>query len=151
MIVKRKAAIIDIDGVLAYDPKAQKLTTSDWEKLDKDAYYESRKSIPTNKWCYELVLSLAKQGYDILYVTGRNDGVKSKSTTEKWLAANSPVKYYHLFMRTETDNRIDHEVKKDIYLSHIIHKWNVLLAIDDMKPICDMWKALGIPSLHCGD
>jgi hypothetical protein len=149
--MKKKAIIVDLDGTFANDSAAQRLSTEEWVKIDKNKYYESRAKLEPNFWCSEIVLAMFNQGYDILYVTGRNDSTVSKQITEEWIIKNSPITEYKLFMRPENDGRVDFEVKKTIYQEKIEPYYDILFAIDDIKPICVMWKSLGITSLHCGD
>ena len=149
--MKKKAIIIDLDGCFANDSAAQRLSTEQWVAMDKNKYYESRKTLKPNEWCSELIYAMYYACYDILFVTGRNDSTVSKQITEEWVRKNSPVPEYKLFMRPENDDRVDFEVKKTIYQEKIEPFYDVLFAIDDIKPICVMWKSLGITALHCGD
>ena len=70
--------------------------------------------------------------------------------TEDWLTRNvGPGVDWTLMMRPKDDKRADTETKTEIYTNEVAPFYNVLFAIDDRKPVVDMWRGMGIPCLDC--
>ena len=148
--MRPKAVIIDIDGTLANSPQPSKehFINGDicWETWIAATQYS-----PVHEWCYELVAAMANLGYRIVYLTARSGGSFSRGITTKWLKENSPVPDFDLYMRDVTDIRHDQEQKKDVLVSEILPRYDVVFVVDDKKANVDMFREFGIPSLHCAD
>tara|TARA_R110000868_G_scaffold132381_15_gene343379 strand:- start:1951 stop:2394 length:444 start_codon:yes stop_codon:yes gene_type:complete len=141
----KKAIIVDIDGTLAdvehrvHHVQAQ---TKDWKSfnqaMDKDSL---------NHWCAKLIEAMKLQGYEVLFVTGRDENYRDK--TQTWLSQHH-INYDKLFMRAAVDFRPDDEVKKEIYLKEIKDHWQVVFVVDDRLSVVKMWREqLNLVCLQC--
>lgn len=147
--MKTRAVICDLDGTLCdanhrvhYIEKQPK----NWVKFFAESFRD-----PVNTWCLDMMKEYHAQGVEILFVTGRHDGlVKS---TLGWLFTHTPFEVElnrNLFMRGEGDFREDTIVKKEIYEKVIAPHYEVIMAVDDKPSIIKMWESFGIPVIHCG-
>lgn len=148
--MKKKAIIVDLDGTFVNDPMAGKTKWTNPEGVDWDAWNESRRYLPRNQWCYNLIKFFAINGTEIIYLTGREGSTKGTDVARHWLMMHSPIQNYLLRMRPINDHRPDYEIKKDIFMNEIAPNYDVVLALDDKKEVHDMWMSIGIQSLFCG-
>lgn len=132
----KKAVIVDIDGTVANNNGRHPF---DWDKVKED--------LPINN-VIKLVLMYAKNGYDIIFVSGR-DGVCYDDSLE-WLKEHV-IKPDAFFMRETKDSREDSIIKEEIFWNEIAHKWNVEVVIDDRATVVEMWRSLGLTCLQVND
>lgn len=133
----KKYVIVDIDGTIAdvrhrlhhIDGSGKKDWKSFFEGMDRDVPIDG---------ILEYVHKLALY-HRILIVTGRP--AKYRARTEKWLHKYR-VPYEKLYMRRTGDHRPDYESKSAV-LDDVPPK-QIVLAIDDRPPVCDMWEQHGI-------
>ncbi len=126
-----KAIICDIDGTLA--DKGTRFPF-DYEKVDQDTVKHA---------VAEAVRLFHKEGYKIIIFSGRED--ISKEKTEVWLKTNN-IPYEVLYMRKAKDFRKDAVVKKELYETYVMGKYEVLFVLDDRDQVVEMWrKDLGLP------
>ena len=127
-MTKTKAIIVDLDGTLALlkrDPYATELCIKD------------ELNIPVA----EVVRKFAKE-YKILIVSGREEN--HKDITIKWLKLYR-IPYAELCMRPIGDHQTTGvELKKQVYNSYILPKYEVLFALDDMFKVAEMYREQGI-------
>lgn len=148
---KKKAIIIDIDGTFGYDPAASNSVYTNPENIDWKAWNLSRIDLPTNGWCRNIIESYVWQGYHIIYLTGRSSNDMGYEVTKEWLDKFSPTPRYSLIMRPPGVFGKDVQTKLDLYKELVEPQYNIALAIDDKREICEMWQGLGINTLYCGD
>lgn len=157
--MKTKAILIDLDGTLVNNQsraiahmqrRKEHLTEAEirWDEFfDKTIKFDQ-----PNPWCMEIIDLFHKQGYKIVFLTGRQDTEITGGETRKWLTMYlNPSIDYDLYMRKEGDFRLNQQIKLDIMINKLIHKYDFLFAIDDMRANVDVFRNLGIPSLHCSD
>jgi predicted kinase len=133
-----KAIISDLDGTLALNFSMRDYY--DVERIGEDSL---------NTTVADLVNLYHKNDHSIILVSGRDEEAREK--TFEWLLKYR-VPYERLLMRPAGDSRGDVLVKKGIYDEYIKGKYNVILAVDDRKKVCRMWKEdLGIPVLQLDD
>lgn len=128
--------IVDIDGTIA-------------ETTDRSHYDYSEGAVLTDSPrlnVIETILSLRKQGNEIIFVSGRKD--ECKIDTRYWL--NNHFGEVILHMRKSDDNRNDSIVKKEIYDEHINGKYNVLGVFDDRMRVIRMWEKEGLTVFNVG-
>jgi len=143
-----KAIIIDLDGTLCNMVHRLSFIVNQAKKKDWNTFYSKIGEDTVNGWCYEIISLFAQQNFNILYVTGRPNNYRS--VTMDWLRQNNcPIN--GLFMREEKDNRKDDIVKKEIYLSFIKPKYEILFCIDDRPNVTQMWRSLGLVCLQCNE
>lgn len=131
----KKAIIVDIDGTFSNNDHRQHLVQG--EKKDWKAFSELCVRDSINGWCYDLVNAMIDGGFEILYVSGREE--RYRDVTEKF------IDYYtgfssNLFMRQNEDFRADTIIKEEIYRKYIDGQYEVIFCIDDRPSVCRMWR-----------
>lgn len=140
-----KAVIVDIDGTLA--DVEHRVHHVRKEKKDWKSFNESMDQDRLNHWCAKLILAMKSQGFDILFVTGRDENYRLK--TQAWMKQHQ-INYDKLFMRAAVDFRSDAEVKKEIYEQEIKGQWEVVFVVDDRASVVKMWREeLNLVCLQC--
>jgi predicted kinase len=135
--VSKPAAIIcDLDGTLATHNRR---SPYDYARCGEDSVNEAVASI---------VATYAKNGYAILYVSGRE--AWSRQVTADWLTKhNLPFGEPHkLMMRATADNRKDYIVKNEIFDRLIRNEYNIKFVLDDRDQVVKMWRGLGLACLQ---
>jgi hypothetical protein len=144
----KKAIIVDLDGTLVnglYHHHLWFATNPDYDLINRTVMGDQ-----PNEWCRDMVESLSKLGYFIIYLTARD--ARSKTGTQNWINNNLTTPNGHvLIMRQEGDTRPDWIIKEELYRSHILGQYDVQFAIDDKQCVTDMWRRNGITALQCDD
>lgn len=134
-----KAIIVDLDGTLAIHKNRGPF---EYDKIDTDT---------PNKPVVTLVKIMKEYGYDILFVSGRDE--VSREITTNWLydvfenvgGLEYPSEL-KLIMRKRNDNRKDSIVKKELFGEHIKNKYYIEFVLDDRNSVVSMWRTeLGLP------
>lgn len=123
------AFICDIDGTIT----------------DSNAWMSSEiDKLPINKDLKSIITSRDANGYPrkIFFITARPES--QRDITNAFLKLHFRHIPFTLYMRQDSDQRIDTEIKKDIYIDNIVGKYNVVAAFDDKPSIVKMWRSLGI-------
>lgn len=129
--------LCDIDGTLADHQGIR--SPYDESKVHLD------KPLPTCK----IINSLIQSNYTIIFFSGRTE--VCKDTTIEWLAKHlilNPTSI-NLYMRKNGDNRADDIIKKELYNTYIVNKYNVLGVFDDRLRVIRMWESLGLFVFNC--
>lgn len=141
---KEKAIIVDLDGTLCdveHRVHHVRSNPKNWKAfnqgMDEDKSYF---------WCMELIAAMKDRGYKILFVTGRDENFRDK--TSQWLLRHK-VAYDALFMCKVGDFREDSDVKEEIYLNYIARRNEVLFVVDDRKSVVERWRELKLTCLQC--
>ena len=141
----KKAIIVDIDGTLA--DVEHRVHRVNKDQKDWKAFHDSMDQDRLNHWCAKLIEAMKHQGFDILFVTGRDEDYREK--TQTWMKQHQ-IQYDKLFMRAAVDFRSDSEVKKQIYEQEIKPFWEVSFVVDDRLSVVKMWREeLGLVCLQC--
>ncbi len=138
----KNAVIVDLDNTLMFRSK------------DKDGNYLRgwreehlmESDVPSNLLN---LINFLKEDIHLIFISGSREYARINYINwfKKYL---SPNLNYELFLRNNDDWRKGFEVKKDIYLTYVKEKFNVLVAFDDDPDICKMYKEEGIlSSLIC--
>lgn len=143
-----KAIIVDLDGTLAFPS-------------DRSFYEEEKceSDIP-NYPVTSLIYQYWKNGYKILFVSGRQD--KARTQTEAWLCRHvlgsghaeffkklSSIYGCYLFMRQTGDMRDDSIVKEEIYKNFIEKDFYVDAVFDDRPRVVRTWETIGLFVFNC--
>lgn len=93
-------------------------------------------------------------GTQVIFMSGRKE--YSRPETMAWLEANLHsdvwVNMVGLFMRSDTDNRKDAIVKKELFFEHVYNRYKVKYVLDDRNQVVDMWRnELGLTVLQVAD
>lgn len=126
----KDAYIFDIDGTLAI---MNGRSPFDYTRVSEDSLNEPVANI---------LDSLQQVGNKIIICSGRKNLCKDE--TIQWLDDNN-IKYDVLLMREGEDIRKDSIIKKELYLSSIKDKYNVLGVFDDRNQVVELWRDLGLP------
>lgn len=147
---KRRAIIVDLDGTLCNTK--HRLHHIEGEKKNFDAFNEECDKDTVTTWCRQLCWAYFGEGYQILFVTGREE--KHRTKTRKWLDSQGFTgEEYMVFMRSNGDYCPAELLKATIYHDQIEPDFNVILAVDDNEECARMWwDNFRIPSLlYVGD
>jgi predicted kinase len=128
--------ICDIDGTMAIHTNR---SPYDHDKCDRDI---------VNRVVFNITHLFVKEGYKIVYLTGREDKFRFK--TEDWLVSNG-CPNGPLLMRPSGDVRKDYIVKQEIFDKCIRNVYNVRFALDDRDQVVSMWRRMGLTCLQVAD
>lgn len=133
---KPQAIIMDLDGTLAdldgRDP--YNASDSEYDKLNHFVYIAMQKYL--------------KDGYKLILVTGRKGEYVEQ--TNKWLEKHG-IKPDLFLMRGIGDKRKDWEVKREMFMDHILPDYYVEVAFEDRSRVAEMWRDLGIKTFQVAD
>lgn len=90
-------------------------------------------------------------GLRIIFISARHE--KARVPTEKFLSEKLPeIKYETLLLRKDGDDRKDSIVKRELFDTHIMGKYNVMFVLDDRDQVCQMWRhELGLTVFQVAD
>jgi predicted secreted acid phosphatase len=147
--MKKKSIVLDIDGTLADTPH---VSSDQYHQIDWEAWNEKNVSSPAFSWAVEMAEIYYQAGYEILFITARDDSVRTRNATLAWISSHLPfVEEVKLYMRTRGDFKDDYIVKSEIYMDHIRPHYDVRLFVDDKASNCRAFRAFGIPALCCSE
>jgi len=139
------ALVCDLDGTLSlFNAKrndgsvdvryenAHVRTPYDASKCDEDLLNEQVAAV---------IESLNKEGYHIIFCSGREDCYRAP--TETFLKKHLSLSY-DLYMRKTGDLRKDSVIKEEIYQTHIAPFYNVFLVLDDRTSVVNFWRSKGL-------
>jgi len=126
--------LVDIDGTVALmDGRGP----FDWAKVGSD-----KPNMPV----HVMVKALAKDGYRIVFLSGRDSTCREQ--TISWLRDHFDFDF-DLLMRPVGDNRKDAVVKRELFDTHIAGRYHVLVVLDDRDQVVRMWRDdLGLTCLQ---
>ncbi|MBT6052467.1 MAG: AAA family ATPase [Candidatus Scalindua sp.] len=127
-----KAIICDLDGTMAF---LKGRNPYDASTCENDTY---------NAILGEILHVMDKQGYQIIFLSGRSE--KYLSETRQFLKANLPFPHWKMFMRPLFEHNIrDSILKRKLYDEHVKDKYNVFCVFDDRDQVVGLWrKDLGL-------
>ena len=150
----RKLVICDIDGTISKVGDRLKYlqqNPKDWDQF----YAHCDEDLPIQNMI-DLVQSLARAGYHIVFCTGRRNAVRQQ--TRDWIANNmsNMIFYgYDLLMRVDGDHRHDTEVKPEmlnIYLAAMnCTPIDVEFILEDRTSMVNKWRELGYTCLQVAE
>lgn len=132
---KKLGVIVDVDGTIAIMGNRNPYATN------QDVLYDR-----PNTDIIELVLMYEKQGYEIIFVSGREGKKECYEATKKWIEQN--IGKYKLMMRKENDTRKDYIIKKEILQNLQEQGYEIKIAIDDRNQTVQMWRNNEITTLQ---
>ena len=133
------AVIFDVDGTLADVATIRHYVAGENKNFEK--FHAAASFVPPHDEVVALAASLRSAGLAILIVTSRKE--KWRWHTETWLR-KWEIEYDQLWMRPDSDQRRDVDVKRDI-LARIRSTHTVILAIDDNPNVIALWNSEKIP------
>lgn len=122
---KEQVFVFDIDGTLA-DHKGHRSPYEE-HKVMGDKAIEP---------VWIVLNALLNYGLKIVFVSGRTDGCQEDTLT--WLQQRMIKPSVELYMRKKGDQRKDSIVKKEIYDTYILPKYNIMGVFDDRMQVCRM-------------
>lgn len=142
--MKKKAIICDIDGCLLDTAHIHKeIEEKGLDGADKWRYFEKHANSGDIRFNYTLgtfLESLARDGYEIIISTARNESIRHQTILRLRRSLDCKFK---LFMRASNDIRPACEVKKK-HLKQIQEEYAVEMAIDDEDANLDMFSKNGL-------
>lgn len=117
--------LVDIDGTLALRNGRNPF---DWERVHTDQ---------PNMPVVNCVRALSNQGYEIVFVTGREELLRE--STMEWIQEHLGING-RLLMRVTGDYRPDVVVKSEFIEQEAINPKDVLLVFDDRESVVKMWR-----------
>lgn len=128
-----KAIICDLDGTLSLNHRRRNPYDAS-NCLDTD---------DINTPVLETVKALVNAGYELIFVSGRED--KYRESSEAFIKEYIPAHFeWKLYMRKSGDFRKDSIVKEEIFDHKIDGYYNVLLVLDDRNSVVDQWRMMGL-------
>jgi predicted kinase len=123
--------IVDIDGTVAL-------------KGDRDIFDDSKLHLDTEiKEVGHIIRALHKDGFKIVFVSGRQDSCKD-TTTQFLKDKNLWMTDSEIFMRKAKDQRNDSIVKEEIVLRDLLPRFNVVGVLDDRIGVTRNFHKLGM-------
>lgn len=107
------------------------------------SYEECIHDLP-NMPVVNVIRSLTRSGFKIVFVTAREDIGNSKALTIQWIEEYIGIKNPEVITRELSDNRKDNITKREMYDKYIFPKYNVIGIFDDRKQVVDMWRDMDI-------
>jgi hypothetical protein len=133
-MARSKAIICDIDGTLAHMTGR---SPYDYTLVSTDVIDPVVRDIVNFYYQHEV---------NVVLVSGRKR--TCWQDTVDWLMDNQ-IQYTDLFMRSDSDNRSDTIIKKEIYDEFIKDYYDVLFVLDDRDRVVKMWREeLGLKCLQ---
>ena len=146
--MQKKVEIVDIDGTIAKVGERIKYleqTPKDW-----DAFYEACDEDLLISPIMDLIKVLRYE-YDIVFCTGRREGVRQK--TERWIWHNSESAFMDpkVLMRQDGDFRHDTEVKPEELMRGGYPPHTVAFILEDRNTMVAKWRELGFTCLQVAE
>jgi predicted kinase len=154
---KPAAVICDLDGTLCNIEHRRHFVRGDGKKNWK-AFFQGIPNDKPNKWCADLLASLAMGGFKIVYCSGR--GEEEREATVNWLIRNRLDMFENVqgivqdppvFMRQAGDSRKDSIVKEILLDFEILTRYTPSFMIDDRTQVVQMWRKRGYVCLQCDE
>ena len=138
---KSNAIIVDLDGTFSFvgdrSPYNGKLT------MEKDF---------PNYAVIRLVESMNSCGYQIIFLSGRNENARNETKQFIKKYSNLNERDYQLFLKPDNDYRKDFEHKGEIFTEFIEPDFNVIFALEDRPTMVDFYrKVIGIPCFQVNE
>ncbi len=148
--MKAKAIIVDLDGTYCDHSHRGDLWVHHPRPVDEIKEKMLNDSVP--EWCRRIVDDYGKNGYKIIFLTARTHDFEEG--TKQWLHKVASHLDWELIIRGENEpmsKMLDAGFKGIKLITDILPKYNVALAIDDRQSCCQVFRAHGIMTLHCGN
>lgn len=139
------AIICDLDGCLVpIEGRMEFIDKEDWV-----GFHNAADNMPPNPWCIEILSKFAKDGYQLIFISGRPD--KYYNQTNIWIdnvlsTMGIDDKDYYLYLNDT--NLPDNEFKVMIYNEKIKPNYKVLFVIEDRQRVVDAWRMTGLICLQ---
>ena len=139
--------IVDIDGTIA--DCTHRLHWIQSKPKNWKAFFSQLEDDAPIMPVIQIVKSLYFTGHRIIFVSARNEECREGS--EKWIAKHVGIIPKILLMRKNNDHRDDSIVKKEILDKLREDGYDPVIAFDDRKRVCDMWRENGIICAHVAE
>ena len=135
---KKGYVLCDIDGTLA--DIRHRLHYVQQEPKDWEGFFGAMVMDNLRRDVAGQIEDLRRDGYDVVFVSGRPDNYRS--VTESWLRLYgfSDTRYPILFMRHAGDHRPDTVVKEEILRTYFTDRSLIHTIFDDRKRLLEMWE-----------
>lgn len=147
--MKKKAIIIDIDGVLADSWNDQKECFCGDNLLGEEEYNKRMSTFPKAEWVINLMRMYNAQGYYCILLTSRLYD-KMSSITIKWLNDYHielyDIIYNLIFRKDQNEKHEDFKLKELVKLSK---KYDIEFILDDDPKVVKVLQENGFRALLC--
>lgn len=143
----KKYAIIDLDGTCS-NAEARKYLIDGSQKKDWAAFYDLCDQDEPHKDIRFLVRLFHSYGLYIVYLTGRVERVRDKTTS--WMLKHE-FPEGSLQMRPDGDTRQDSIVKAEIADKLGLTPENTMVVLDDRDQVVKMWRERGFRCLQVAE
>ena len=137
--------LFDLDGTLC--DLSHRLHHITGEVKDWPAFYAACGEDQPIVHMLDMAYRLARDGANIVYVTGRSD--ECRDATEVWLDYHAPTG--RVYMRKEGDYRPDDVVKLELLEQVKADGFRPLMAFEDRSRVVKALRAAGIPCAQVAD
>lgn len=135
--------ICGLDGTLAnIDHRLHHLENQVWEE-----FFGAVVDDKVNLWCHLMLTAMFGRGYEIIFVTGRNEC--TREATREWLDKIG-LGGCMIHMRKADDRRPDFEVKEEICDNYLKDR-EILFVLEDRQQVVDMWRRKDLTVLQCAE
>ena len=139
----KPVVICDLDGTLFdIDHRLYLLHEKRW-----DEFYAACVDDTPNEWCVELMLAMQNRGYPIVFLSGRNEQVRTE-TFQQIHNLGLRVGLHDLIMRPRDNRQSAPDWKRRAFDKHL-GATEVLFAVDDDARVAEMLRGKGIIVLQC--
>ena len=144
-----KAKIFDIDGTLVDVTAISHLIDGTaYGTKPPEFYHEYHNKaidVPPVDWVVDAARMAITSGYVVILITARK--VMYSAQTTVFLGKNN-IPYHHLCMRSNDDDRPDHEYKEEVLHRLIAMGYDIEEAYDDNPAIIKLWQKHGIKTVY---
>ena len=141
--MKDKTVICDLDGTLFdIDHRLYLLEEKRWNE-----FFAACVDDTPNEWCVELLKALRGAGYPVMFVSGRNEQVRTETQAQLTGLGFGDCK---LYMRPHMNHSADDAFKKKLLQTELAAT-DILFVIEDRARVAEMWRSHGIIVLQCAE
>ena len=144
-----RAKIFDIDGTLAdvtmIGHMLDGVTVGSMPPDFYNEYHNKAIDAPPVDWVVDAARMAITEGYIVILITARK--VMYSAQTTVFLGKNN-IPYHHLCMRSNDDDRPDHEYKEEVLHRLIAMGYDIEEAYDDNPAIIKLWQKHGIKTVY---
>lgn len=137
--------IADLDGTLFnIDHRLHFIEEKNW-----DAFFRAAEDDTPNQWCVNLLLAMQTCGYDIAFVSGRNE-IARATTIEQIMQLG--LSGHSIYMRPANNRQPDYEFKRVLFdKTPELYEAEIEFVLEDRKQVADMWRSKGLTVLQCDE
>ena len=149
--MRKSVIVVDIDGTTADSSRRlARLEGKPWPTTREGwaHWAEDMEDDPHIMWVIEIVHAMMKHGYRVVFVTAREEYMRSQTT--QWIKKVFHPDHFTLWMRENDDRRPAAVSKLELIVTKIGLE-NVFCALEDDLEVAKAFRKAGINVLHVAD